>query len=162
VQRHGGHHAREHRQFLEVDVTGRPEVPAAIVDRLRRICMALPDGYEEQAWVGTRWMVRKKTFAHVLGISDEYPPAYARDAPMVGEATVLTFRSSGQELNALENVGPPFFKPRWHPEVVGMVIEPTADWDEIAELLTESYCLRAPRKLAALVRRPSPDGDELT
>ena len=36
-----------------------------------------------------------------------------------------------------------------------MVIEPDADWTEIAELLTESYCLLAPKKLVALVARPS-------
>ncbi len=141
-------------------MTGGPNVPAATLGRLRKICMALPDVYEEQAWVGTRWMVRKKTFAHVLGISDEYPPAYTRDAPMVGDATVLTFRSAGQELNALENAGPPFYKPRWHPQVIGMIIGPDVDWAEITELLTESYCLRAPKKLAALVGRPGADEDE--
>lgn len=38
-----------------------PQVPAAVLARLRAACLALPDAYEEQAWVGTRWMVRKKT-----------------------------------------------------------------------------------------------------
>lgn len=138
----------------------RPDVPAHVLGRLRAICLALPDAYEEQAWVGTRWMVRKKTFAHVLGISDEYPPAYARDAPFVGDATVLTFRSDGQELDALVAGGHPFYKPRWHPQIVGMVVEDTVDWDELTELLTESYCLRAPRKLGALVPRPGPAAGE--
>jgi hypothetical protein len=134
-------------------MTGMPDVPDHLLDRLRMICLALPDAYEEQAWVGTRWLVRKKTFAHVLGISDEYPPAYTRDAPYVGDATVLTFRADGQELHALTHGGPPFYKPKWHPQIVGMIIEDGADWAEITELLTESYCLRAPRKLAALVPR---------
>jgi hypothetical protein len=138
-------------------MTGMPDVPDHILDRLRVICLALPDVYEEQAWVGTRWMVRKKTFAHVLGISDEYPPAYTREAPYVGDATVLTFRSSGQELDALVNGGLPFYKPRWHPQIVGMIVEDDVDWDEVAELLTESYCLRAPKKLVALVPRPGPE-----
>jgi hypothetical protein len=133
-----------------------PDVPAAVLGRLRAICLALPDACEEQAWVGTRWVVRGKTFAHVLGISDDYPPAHTREAPLVGDATVLTFRSAGQELDALVNGGHPFYKPRWHPQVVGMVVEDTADWDEVAELLTESYCLRAPGKLVALVARPGP------
>jgi hypothetical protein len=35
-----------------------------------------------------------------------------------------------------------------------MVIEDDVDWDEVAELLTESYCILAPKKLAALVVRP--------
>jgi hypothetical protein len=134
-----------------------PDVPDDVLDRLRALCIALPGVYEEQAWVGTRWMVRKKTFAHVLGISDDYPPAHTRDAPFVGEATVLTFRSDGDELAALIGTGPPFYKPSWHPQVVGMIIEADADWNEIAELLTESYCLRAPRRLAARILRPGPE-----
>jgi predicted DNA-binding protein (MmcQ/YjbR family) len=141
-------------------MTGMTEVPDHVLDRLRAICLALPGVYEEQAWVGTRWMVRKKTFAHVLGISDEYPPAYTRDAPYVGDATVLTFRSDGQELHALTNGGHPFYKPTWHPQVVGMIVEEDADWAEITELLTESYCLRAPKKLAAQVPRPGPAAGE--
>lgn len=141
-------------------MAGRPDVPKAVVDRLRAICLALPDAYEEQAWVGTRWMVRKKTFAHVLGVSDDQPPAYARDAPMVGDATVLTFRSSGQELAALTNAGPPFYKPTWNPQVIGMIVEDAVDWTELEELLTESYCLLAPQKLVAQVRRPGPEDGE--
>lgn len=131
-------------------------MPDETVDRLRAICLALPEAYEEQAWVGTRWRVRAKTFAHVLGISDDYPPVHSRDAPHVGDATVLIFRSAGEELHALVNAGLPFYKPRWNPQVVGMVVEPGVDWGEVRELLTESYCLLAPKKLTALVPRPGP------
>jgi hypothetical protein len=136
-------------------MSNRPDVPPEIVDRLRAICLALPDVYEEQAWTHSpRWLVRKKTFAHVTGISDEWPPAHTRDAPVVGDATVLTFRSAGDELAALVNAGPPFYKPTWHPQVVGMIVAPDVDWEEVRELLTESYCLRAPRKLVDRVREP--------
>jgi YjbR len=134
-------------------VTG-PEVPDDVVGRLRGICLALPEAHEEQAWVGTRWRIRTRTFAHVLGISDEYPPAHSRDAPLVGDATVLTFRSDGPELHVLANAGPPFFKPRWHPQVIGMIVAAEVDWGEVGELLTDSYCLLAPKKLAARVPRP--------
>lgn len=44
------------------------DVPDDVEVRLREVCLALPDAYEERAWKGTRWMVRKKTFAHVLGV----------------------------------------------------------------------------------------------
>jgi len=33
-------------------------------------------------------------------------------------------------------------------------LEPATDWDEVAELMTESYCVLAPKKLVALVDRP--------
>jgi len=29
------------------------------------------------------------------------------------------------------------------------------DWGEVAELVTESYCVLAPKKLVALVERPT-------
>ena len=34
--------------------------PDTLVAQVRAICLALPDAYEEKAWAGTRWMVRKK------------------------------------------------------------------------------------------------------
>lgn len=131
-----------------------PDVPPATLARLRSVCMALPEAYEERAWVGTRWMVRKRNFAHVLGIDAQWPPAYARAACVDGPALVLTFQSPSPELDALAHAGHPFFKPLFGVNIVGMVLEADADWQEIAELLTESYCLLAPRKLADRVDRP--------
>jgi YjbR protein len=135
-------------------VTEAADVPPELVARLRSVCAALPEAHEEQAWVGTRWRVRNDTFAHVLVIDAGWPPAYARAAGSDGPVTVMTFRSSGPELHALTNSGPPFFKPRWHPDVVGMVLDADADWDEVAELVTESYCALAPKRLVELVDRP--------
>ena len=139
-------------------MTERAEVPPEIVDRLRAVCLGLPEAYEEPAWVGTRWCVRKRNFAHVVAVADGWPPAYAR---AVGSASkdvpinVLTFRSSGIELDALGNVGHPFFRPPWAPNVVGLVLDAGVGWDEVAELVTESYCVLAPASLAALVDRPA-------
>ena len=131
------------------------DVPPEIVEHLRSVCLALPEAYEESAWVGTRWRVRTKTFAHVLTIDAGWPPGYARAAATDGAVTVLTFESSGPELAALSEAGDPFFKPPWRPTVVGMMLATGVDWDEVAELLTESYCLLAPKKLVALVDRPT-------
>ena len=36
-----------------------------------------------------------------------------------------------------------------------MVLGDGVDWDEVAELLTESYCVHAPKKLVELVERPT-------
>ena len=108
---------------------------------------------EEDAWVGTRWRIRSRTFAHVVAIDSGWPPAYARAAGTPGPATVLTFRSSGDELEALRAIGPPFFKPVWFDDIVGLVLGPETDWTEVAELCTESYCLLAPQHLVVEVRR---------
>lgn len=122
--------------------------------RVRSVCTGLPEAYEEKAWVGTRWRVRTKTFAHVLTIGGGWPPAYARAAGNDEPMTVVTFRSAGPELDALSHAGPPFFTARWGRDVVGMALDGDVDWDEVAELLTESYCLLAPQKLVAQLDRP--------
>jgi hypothetical protein len=122
------------------------DVPEEVMAELRSICGGLPETGEQQAWAGRRWVVRKRTFAHVLGVDSAK-----------GSAIVLTFRSSGDELEVLHRSGHPFFRPGWGTNTVGMVIDGGTDWTEVAELLTESYCVVAPRKLVALVDRPEAD-----
>ncbi len=131
------------------------EVPHHIVTRLRQTCLALPDAYEEAAWTGTRWRIRKQTFTHVVTIDDGWPPAYVAAAGSAGPLTVMTFQSAGEELEAFSRIGHPYFRPRWRPNIVGLILDADTDWDEVAELVTESYCHLAPRKLVAVVARPA-------
>lgn len=119
------------------------DVPEDVETNLRAVCLALPDAYEERAWVGTRWRVRGKTFAHVLGVEID---SVVR--------TVLSFRSQGEELEILRHTGHPFFVLGWGRDAMGMVLDADTDWDEVGELVTESYCVLAPKKLVALVDRP--------
>jgi hypothetical protein len=135
-------------------VADHQEVAPEVLGQVQALCLRLPDAYEERAWVGTRWRVRTRTFAHVLLIDDGWPPVYARAAATDGPVTVLTFRSSGPELDVLRGSGRPFFAPPWRGDEVGMLIEADVDWLEVAELLTESYCLLAPKALGAQVDRP--------
>ena len=130
--------------------------PEALVDRLRPICLALPDAYEEKAWAGVRWMVRKKTFAHVLAVDRESPPVLAKAYELTGAANVVTFRAEGPELEMLRHADPPYFYAGWGRDVVGLVLDDDTDWDEVTELLTESFCVMAPQKLVALLDRPPP------
>jgi len=130
------------------------DVPAKVLARLRETCLTLPDTYEEEAWTGVRWMVRRKTFAHVLTVEADERSAHARASSAAGPTTLVTFRSRGEELEMLRNSGHPFFYAGWGRDVVGMVLDPATDWDEVAELMTESYCVMAPKKLVALVERP--------
>jgi hypothetical protein len=133
-----------------------PDIPRRVLTKLRALCLALPDAYEEEAWVGTRWMVRKKNVAHVLVVDRDWPPVYAGVlGPDIHQpACVLTFRSAGEELEVLRNAGAPFFNPPWFDGIVGMQIDDRTDWGEVAELVTDSYCALAPKKLVALVDRP--------
>jgi hypothetical protein len=124
------------------------DVPDDVERRVRALCLGLPDAYEERAWVGTRWKVRTRTFAQVLGVVTD-----DRD-PLV----VLSFRSAGEELEVLRLAGHPFFVLGWGRDAMGMVLDAETDWDEVGELVTESFCVMAPKKLVALVDRPTAPG----
>ena len=135
-------------------MTEHADVQPEIITRLRTVCLRLPEAYEEPAWVGTRWRIRERTFAHVLFVDSGWPPAYARAAAADGPITVVMFRSSGAELEVLRNTGRPFFAPVWRSDEVGMVLDEPVDWEEVAELVTDSYRILAPPSLAKLVDQP--------
>ncbi len=121
-------------------VPERPEVPEATLQRLRGIVAALPECTEERAWVGLRWRVSGATVAHVFGGED-------------GQFRI-TLRGDPDEVRAFEHLGSPYFRTDWGRNVIGMVLdEDTTDWVEVAELLTISYCIQAPKRLADEVAR---------
>lgn len=124
------------------------DAPDEVVAHVRAACEHLPEIREEKAWAGTRWKVRQATFAHVLGVDRND-----------GFDVVLSFRSQGAELEVLRHMGHPFFMLGWGRDAVGMVLDDETDWDEVAEIVTESFCILAPKKLVALVDRP--EGDDI-
>ncbi|MGI8522136.1 MAG: MmcQ/YjbR family DNA-binding protein [Nocardioides sp.] len=118
----------------------RPLVPEETVLRLGAIMRRFPEVHEENAWVGTRWRIRQATVAHVYGGEDQQ--------------FRLTFRAEPDEVMAFGHLGPRCFRAGWGRNVVGVILDDETDWDELGELLTDSYCLQAPQKLAASVDRP--------
>jgi hypothetical protein len=125
----------------------RPQVPSAIVARLRSIARKLAEAHEEAAWVGTRWRIGKNTFAHVLMIDAGWPPAYVKAAGTDGPACVLTFRSRLTEVDADAFADDPFFKPVWFPDIAGVFLRDDTDWKDVAKLVEASYRLMAPKRL---------------
>jgi predicted DNA-binding protein (MmcQ/YjbR family) len=128
---------------LALDPAEYADVPAAVVAEVRSVCLGLPESVEKQAWAGTQWRVRNRMYAHVLTVDF-----------VDGPVTVMTFRSSGPELDVLRSAGHPFFRPAWGAKLVGMVLDAEVNWDEVTELVIESYCVLAPRKLVERIDRP--------
>jgi hypothetical protein len=128
-------------------VPRRIEPDPHVVRRLGAIALALPEAHEQDAWTGVRWRIRSRTFAHVMVGQEGYESSF-RDITGIAEpTTVVTFHSSGDELLALTHAPLPFYKPPWSGTIVGLVLDEATDWDEVAELLTESYRCCAPQKL---------------
>jgi hypothetical protein len=137
-------------------MSGPADVPSAILGRLRPVCRGLPEAFEEPAWIGVRWRIRARTFAHVYMPDPERYPVYARFV-VDGEApTVMTFRVPADDLLGLTAGGFPYFRAEWGRNVAGVLLGDHTDWTEIAELVTDSYREMAPKFLAARVAVPPP------
>jgi len=107
------------------------------MDRVRAICVGLPEAYEELTWGAATFRVRKKIFAIV---SDE--------------AGVLraSLKALREDQEAMLAQGTPFYLPPYVGAKgwIGVVLSDGAvDWQEVDELIRESYRLVAPRRLAA-------------
>lgn len=117
----------------------RPFVPDAWVERVEAVLGRLPRCLQEEAWTGTRWRVGSATIAHIFGGEDQ--------------VFRITFRGEPDEVGAFRHLGPPYFHQGGNG--IGMTLDEATDWDELAELLTDSYCVQVPAHLAAQVERPS-------
>ena len=135
-------------------MAGSGDVPPLIEDRLQAVCLGLPDAYEEPAWTGVRWRVRGRTFAHACTVEPNHPKSHARVFATDGPVCVVTFRAPAGEVGGLIGSGFPFYWPGWGTNVVGMVLDAQTDWTEVAELLTDSYRVQAPKKLVRLLEQP--------
>lgn len=124
------------------------EVAEEILDRIRTLCLALPevtsrvdecrDPQRSSAW---SFDIRRRSFCLLVRTED------SSGTP----ATVLVLRAETIEREALLATGHPFFEPFGGPDRIGVEITDNADWAEIRELLTESYRTLAPKKLIAML-----------
>jgi predicted DNA-binding protein (MmcQ/YjbR family) len=106
--------------------------------RLRSICMAYPEAGENPSGVGSpSFTVRDKIFA-MRHPHEGRPSMWCKAPPGIQGALVET--APGR-----------FFVPPYvgHRGWVGVWLDVELDWDEIAELVDESYRMTAPKRLVA-------------
>jgi hypothetical protein len=98
-----------------------------VVQRVRTLCLALPETYEVEAWGRPTFRIGKRVFA-VAGSSMDRPHT-------------MVFKPDVDERRALIEDPrffiPPYFGPAgWL--AIGLVLE-TTDWEEVGELAETSY-----------------------
>ena len=125
------------------------ELSPDVLERVRSMCEALPETHEQTAWVGVRWLIRHHTFAHLLMVVDGKPQSHARAVGTDGPFTVLTFKAPASEVEAFAAMGDPYFYGGWGRDSVGLVLDDDTGWDEVEELVTDSYREVAPRMLVS-------------
>ncbi len=109
------------------------------VERLRVICLALPEATERETFGGPTFRVRDKIFAMPrsdagrLSVWLKAPPG-AQEI-LIGAAPERFFR-------------PPYVGPKgW----IGLRLDREVDWSEAEALVRRSYSLVAPKRLAATI-----------
>ena len=124
------------------------EVPADILERVRTLCLALPEVTVRVDYSRTRarstaqsFDIRRRSFCLLV----------ARENSTGKPVPLLVLRAAPDEREALLSVGRPFFASRAGRDRIVVVLTDDTDWEEICELVTESYRILAPKKLIALL-----------
>ena len=129
-------------------VSAPVEVPGDIVERIRTLCLALPevtvrvDGSLTRARsTAQSFDVRRRSFCLLVAVED----------PTGKPVPMLVLRADPDEREALLSIGHPFFASRVGRDRIMVLLTDDTDWDEIRELVIESYRILAPKKLTALL-----------
>jgi hypothetical protein len=124
------------------------EVPEDIVERVRTLCLARPEVTVRVDYSRTRarstaqsFDIRRRSFCLLVAREDRT----GKPVPL------LVLRADPYEREGLLSSGRPFFAPRAGRDRIGVLLTDQTDWDEIRELVTESYRVLAPKKLSALL-----------
>jgi len=116
------------------------------LERLRRLCLALPEVTERLSHGEPTWFIRdKKTFVMFANHHHDDRLAFWCAAPEGAQETLVA------------NDPERFFRPPYvgHRGWLGVYLDVPADWDQIADLVVDAYRVVAPEKLvAALDARP--------
>jgi hypothetical protein len=111
------------------------------LERLRRICLALPEAVERETWEEATFRVRHKIFVLHIAADDDGRPALWCKAP------------PGNQTHLVEADPRRFFVPPYvgHKGWIGMWLDRRVDWREVAVVVKRSYRMTAPKRVAALV-----------
>jgi predicted DNA-binding protein (MmcQ/YjbR family) len=115
-------------------------MPSQPLIRLRKLCRALPESHEVEAWGEPTFRVRNKLFAMYASAETHHgggrPAVWIKAAP--GNQGLMV-RAAPDRFFVPPYVGPS----GW----VGVWLDGSVDWNELADLLRDSYSLVAPKRL---------------
>jgi hypothetical protein len=111
--------------------------PPAVLARLRGICLRLPDAVETGGVGNPSFKVRDKIFAMQHGYE--------------GRASCWVKAPAGVQEMLVGHDAARFFVPPYvgHHGWVGIRLDAAVDWEELADLVEESYRMTAPKRLLA-------------
>jgi hypothetical protein len=119
-------------------------MPPSPLRRLRKLCLALPEAHEVEAWGEPTFRVRNKLFAMYAAPNNHHG---------AGRAAVWCKAAPGNQALMVRAEPERYFVPPYVGPSgwVGVWLDKRPDWKEVGELMRDSYRLVAPKKLAALL-----------
>jgi hypothetical protein len=124
------------------------EIPEEIVRRVSTLCLVLP---KVTARVDAS-QIRTRSTAHSFDIRRRsFCLLVAREGRTGKPVPLLVLRADFDDRDWLLSIGHPFFAPRAGRGRIGVLLTEDTDWEEIRELVTESYRVLTPKKLTALL-----------
>jgi hypothetical protein len=124
------------------------EVPEDVFERVSSLCLALP----EVTVRADASLITARSTAHSFDIRRRsFCLLVALQGPAGQPVPLLVLRADPDERDALLSIGHPFYAPRAGRGRIGVRLTDDTDWQEIRELVTDSYRRLAPKKLTALL-----------
>jgi hypothetical protein len=113
------------------------------LERVRRVCLALPEAAEQEAWGEPTFRIRKKIFAMYAAEGNHHG---------AGIESLWCNAPLGVQQMLIRQDPDTYFSPAY----VGVkgwigIVLARVDDAELRELVVQSYCMIAPKKLAAQV-----------
>lgn len=107
--------------------------------RLRRLCLALPEAHEVEAWGEPTFRVRNKVFAMAATVGHHTQ----------GRPAVWLKAGPGNQPMLVRIAPDRFFVPPYVGSAgwIGVWLDGDVDWKELAGLLRDSWKLTAPKRL---------------
>ena len=117
-------------------------MPPRPLTRLRKLCLALPETHEVEAWGEPTFRVRNRMFATYAAAGNHHgagrPAVWCKAGP--GNQQLMV------SAHPARFFVPPYVGPSgW----VGVYLDADVNWSELAGLLEDSWRLVAPKRIAA-------------
>ena len=118
--------------------------PTPPIDRLRTVCLALPEAHEVEAWSEPTFRVKNKIFA-MYAASDTHHGA-GRPAVWVKSTHLIQDMLIHDDPDRY--FAPPYVGPKgW----LGIRLDRRPNWKTIGDLIRDAYLLTAPKRIAAML-----------
>jgi hypothetical protein len=126
---------------MEPGELGRQAMKNRHLERLRAICLALPEAVERETWGEATFRVRERIFTmHIDNDGGGRPALWCKAPP-------------GSQTHLIEADPDRFFVPPYvgHKGWIGMWLDRRVAWRDVTIVVKRSFRLTAPKRVAALL-----------